>query len=112
MPSFSTGSGPNGSGCIWSAMKSFPWHEGTTRRPGRPPCRLVIRRWQYTVVHQIGGHIILETSEPFHQRIVVPKHDPLRIGTFVSILRSVARHIGSLTRRDCRHAVEVPAKFR
>ena len=51
------------------------------------------RRWQYTAVHQIGSHIILETSEPFHQPIV-PKHDPLRIGTFVSILRSVARHKG------------------
>jgi len=50
------------------------------------------RRWQYATVHQVGSHIILETSEPFHQRIVVPNHDPLRLGTFVSILRSVARH--------------------
>jgi len=45
-------------------------------------------------VHQVGSHIILETSEPFHQRIVVPDHDPLRLGTLVSILRSVARHKG------------------
>ena len=51
-------------------------------------------RWQYTTVHQVGSHIILETAEPFHQRIVVPDHDPLRLGTFVSILRSVARHKG------------------
>jgi predicted RNA binding protein YcfA (HicA-like mRNA interferase family) len=52
------------------------------------------RRWQYTTVHQVGSHIILETSEPFHQRIVVPDHAPIRLGTFVSILRSVARHKG------------------
>jgi hypothetical protein len=35
------------------------------------------RRWQYTTMHQVGSHIILETSEPFHQRIVVPDHHPL-----------------------------------
>jgi predicted RNA binding protein YcfA (HicA-like mRNA interferase family) len=52
------------------------------------------RQWQYTTVHQVGSHIIPETSDPFHQRIVVPAHNPLRIGTFVSILRSVARHKG------------------
>ena len=52
------------------------------------------RRWQYTTVHKVGSHIILETSEPFHQRIVVPDHDPLRLGTFVGIQRSVARHKG------------------
>jgi predicted RNA binding protein YcfA (HicA-like mRNA interferase family) len=52
------------------------------------------RRWQYVMVHQVGSHIILETSLPFPQRIAVPNHDPLRIGTLVSILRSVARHKG------------------
>lgn len=48
--------------------------------------------WGYTRVHQVGSHIILETSEPFQQRIAIPNHDPLRIGTFNSILRSVAAH--------------------
>jgi len=40
----------------------------------------------------VGSHIILETSEPTHQRIAIPDHNPLRLGTFSSILRTVARH--------------------
>ena len=52
------------------------------------------RRWQYTKVHQVGSHIILETSEPAHQRIAIPDHHPLRLGTFSSILRAVARRKG------------------
>jgi len=55
---------------------------------------VLCRRWQYARVHQAGGHIILETSEPAHQRILVPDHNPLRLGTFSSILRAVARHKG------------------
>ena len=53
-------------------------------------CRL----WRYAKVHQVGSHIILETSEPAHQRIAIPDHDPLRLGTLISILRTVARHKG------------------
>ena len=52
------------------------------------------RRWQYTKVHQVGSHIVLETSEPVHQRIAIPDHHPLRLGTLNSILRSVAQHKG------------------
>ena len=52
------------------------------------------RKWQYTKVHQVGSHIILETSEPNHQRIAIPDHNPLRLGTLHSILRAVARHKG------------------
>jgi predicted RNA binding protein YcfA (HicA-like mRNA interferase family) len=52
------------------------------------------RHWQYFRVHQSGSHIILETEEPSHQRIAVPDHDALRIGTFNSILRAVANHKG------------------
>ena len=37
---------------------------------------------------------ILETSEPAQQRISIPDHDPLRLGTFGSILRKVAQHKG------------------
>ena len=53
---------------------------------------VLCRRWQYQKVHQVGSHMILETAEPFHQRIVVPDHHPLRLGTFHSILRAVAQH--------------------
>lgn len=52
------------------------------------------RRWGYTVVHQTGSHIILETEDPSHQRIAIPAHRVLRIGTLNSILRAVSHHKG------------------
>jgi predicted RNA binding protein YcfA (HicA-like mRNA interferase family) len=55
---------------------------------------VLCRRWQYAKVHQVGSHIILETSEPTHQRIAIPEHDPVRLGTLISILRAVAQHKG------------------
>ena len=64
---------------------------------GRRLADVLCRRWRYTKVHQAGSHIILETSEPTHQRIAIPDHHPLRLGTFGSILRTVAQHKG-LTR--------------
>lgn len=45
-------------------------------------------------MHQEGSHIILETSEPAHQRIAIPDHHPLRLGTFISVLHTVAHHKG------------------
>jgi hypothetical protein len=38
--------------------------------------------------------MILDTSEPARQRISMPDHDPLRLGTLSSILRRVAQHKG------------------
>jgi len=38
--------------------------------------------------------MILETFEPAHQRIAIPDHHTLRLGTFYSILRAVAHHKG------------------
>jgi len=37
--------------------------------------------WEYIEVHQTGSHIILETKFPSHQRIAIPAHKSLRIGT-------------------------------
>ncbi|HXB61952.1 MAG TPA: hypothetical protein VNU94_03765 [Acidobacteriaceae bacterium] len=34
--------------------------------------------------------LILETNHPLHQRIAIPAHKTLRIGTLSSILRAVA----------------------
>jgi predicted RNA binding protein YcfA (HicA-like mRNA interferase family) len=48
------------------------------------------KQWNYCRVHQAGSHIILETDHPLHQRIAVPAHKELRIGTLNSILRAVA----------------------
>ena len=47
-----------------------------------------------SMVHQTGSHIIIETEEPSHQRIAVPNHTGLRIGTLNSILRAVSNHKG------------------
>jgi hypothetical protein len=51
-------------------------------------------RWEYAKVNQVGSHIVLETKKPGHQRIAIPRHDPLRLGTFASLLRMIARHKG------------------
>jgi predicted RNA binding protein YcfA (HicA-like mRNA interferase family) len=50
------------------------------------------KRWEYTKIHQVGSHIILQTEKPSSHRIAVPAHSPLRIGTLNAILASVAAH--------------------
>lgn len=50
------------------------------------------RKWDYRRTGQVGSHVLLETDVPAHQRIVVPAHKNLRVGTLNAILRSVATH--------------------
>jgi hypothetical protein len=38
--------------------------------------------------------IILQTEQPSHQRIPIPAHKSLRVGTLSAILRLVANHKG------------------
>jgi predicted RNA binding protein YcfA (HicA-like mRNA interferase family) len=57
------------------------------------------RRWEYRQVHQVGSHVILETDQPGPQRIAVPEHRPLRVGTLNAILSAVASHKG-VTKED------------
>jgi predicted RNA binding protein YcfA (HicA-like mRNA interferase family) len=45
-------------------------------------------------MHQEGSHVILQTAIPGHQRLCVPNHSPLRVGTLNSIVRVVAAHKG------------------
>ena len=54
--------------------------------------KVLCRDWGYHQVHQAGSHIILETEVPWHQRLAVPNHDPLRVGTLNAIVRAVASH--------------------
>ena len=61
---------------------------------GEQLVEVLCRRWQYKKVHQVGSHIILETSEPSHHRVAIPDHHPLRLGTFTAILRAVSAHKG------------------
>jgi predicted RNA binding protein YcfA (HicA-like mRNA interferase family) len=51
-------------------------------------------KWGYRRIHQVGSHVTLETDTPSRQRIVVPDHGVLRIGTLAAILTGVARHKG------------------
>jgi predicted RNA binding protein YcfA (HicA-like mRNA interferase family) len=52
------------------------------------------RDWGYIKVNQVGSHVLLETKHPSHQRIAIPAHNPLRVGTLNAILRAVANHKG------------------
>lgn len=59
---------------------------------GRQLVQALCRDWRYRQVHQLGSHIIIETDTPQHQRLSVPDHHPLRLGTLSAILRAVAAH--------------------
>jgi len=61
---------------------------------GEELVKKLCRNWGYRVVHQEGSHVVLETDDPSHQRIAVPAHRSLRIGTLNAVLRAVARHKG------------------
>ena len=61
---------------------------------GRDLIKSLTRDWGYRQVHQVGSHVILETDQPSHQRLAVPDHKTLRIGTLNALLRLVAEHKG------------------
>ncbi len=61
---------------------------------GQDLVNILCRNWGYRVIHQEGSHIVLETEEPSHQRVAVPAHKNLRVGTLNAILRAVAKHKG------------------
>ena len=56
--------------------------------------KILCKSWGYAKVHQTGSHIILDTEDPSKQRIAIPAHKALRIGTLNNILRTVADHKG------------------
>jgi predicted RNA binding protein YcfA (HicA-like mRNA interferase family) len=59
---------------------------------GRKVVDALVQKLEYRVVHQKGNHIVLETDSPSHQRIAIPNHKSLRLGTLSAILRAVALH--------------------
>ncbi|MBD3420464.1 MAG: addiction module toxin, HicA family [Chitinivibrionales bacterium] len=61
-------------------------------KSGRDLAHSLSKYWSYRFVHQTGSHMILETEDPTHQRIAIPDHTTIRIGTLNSIIRSVALH--------------------
>ena len=61
---------------------------------GRELIKILCRDFGYHQINQEGSHVILSTDIPSSQRIAVPDHKALRIGTLNSIVRAVARHKG------------------
>ncbi|MBM3857625.1 MAG: type II toxin-antitoxin system HicA family toxin, partial [Verrucomicrobia bacterium] len=57
---------------------------------GKTLIAVLCRRWGYRVVNQVGSHVILQTEIPSHQRLPIPAHSFLRIGTLNAILRAVS----------------------
>ena len=53
---------------------------------------VLCRQWDYRFVDHQGSHIILDTQTSEYQRISMPNHNPLRIGTLNSILKTVSAH--------------------
>ena len=61
---------------------------------GNDLAKHMCKHWGYSIVHQVGSHMILQTEDPSHQRLPIPAHGFLRIGTLNSILRLVATQKG------------------
>ena len=59
---------------------------------GQKVAQVLVKELGYRVVHERGSHIVLETDKPAHQRIAIPDHRSLRIGTLNAIIRVVADH--------------------
>jgi predicted RNA binding protein YcfA (HicA-like mRNA interferase family) len=45
------------------------------------------------IPRQTGSHVRLTTHQNGTHNLTIPLHDPLRIGTFASILDDVSRHL-------------------
>ncbi len=61
---------------------------------GREVVEALVRGLGYRVVHPRGSHVVLETDEPSHQRLAVPDHSSLRLGTLSAIIKAVSSHKG------------------
>ena len=51
-----------------------------------------LRRLGYEVVRQRGSHVRITTQVNGEHHEVIPNHDPIRVKTLSSILKSIARH--------------------
>lgn len=53
----------------------------------------------YETSRQNGSHIRLSTQQNGEHHITIPRHDPLKIGTFSAILNDIANHF-SMSREE------------
>ena len=66
---------------------------------GRHFANVLCKKWGDKEVTQSGRHIIRQTEIPFHQRLPIPAHKSLRLGTLNAIMRLVTDHKG-ISRED------------
>jgi predicted RNA binding protein YcfA (HicA-like mRNA interferase family) len=62
---------------------------------GRELASGLCKHWKYREVSQEGSHLLLATDVPSHQRIAIPLHKSVKVGTLNNILRTVAAHKGT-----------------
>ncbi|MCX6957469.1 MAG: hypothetical protein NT164_02910 [Verrucomicrobiae bacterium] len=55
---------------------------------GKKLAAILCNHWDYRMVHQVGSHIILQANTPSHQRLPIPAHSFLRIGTLTRIFHT------------------------
>ena len=58
-----------------------------------------LRVLDYEISRQSGSHIRISTEENGTHHVTIPNHDPVKLGTFASILDDIAAHHG-LDRND------------
>jgi predicted RNA binding protein YcfA (HicA-like mRNA interferase family) len=51
-----------------------------------------LRQLGYAVTRQKGSHVRVTTQLGGEHHEVIPQHDPIRVGTLHSILKSIAEH--------------------
>lgn len=54
----------------------------------------LLEKFGYQITRQVGSHIRVTSYENGVHHLTIPNHNPLKIGTFSSILQEVASHQG------------------
>ncbi len=52
-----------------------------------------LAKFGYEITRQNGSHIRLTTQRNGEHHITIPRHDPLKIGTFSAILNDISKHL-------------------
>jgi predicted RNA binding protein YcfA (HicA-like mRNA interferase family) len=51
-----------------------------------------LKKLGYSVTRQTGSHIRLTTLQSGEHHLTIPRHNPLKIGTLMSVLNAVSEH--------------------
>jgi predicted RNA binding protein YcfA (HicA-like mRNA interferase family) len=58
-----------------------------------------LRKFGYEFLRQAGSHIMIQTEECGQHLVVVPNHNPIKVGTLNGIIGDVADHF-SLSKEE------------